>query len=136
MELLVGALQEAALAEQAPFRFGQEGDMGRGKVIAGRDFAQRIGQRAAHRVMKRAGPGQQTRAGHRRERHGHLQFGIIGAAGALEGVRPAMVEHVFAARMGFYVTGRGAHQGAASIFQKQMVRLPAGAGTNRKRSFQ
>ena len=45
MELLVGALQEAALAERAPFRLGQEGDVGRGQLAGGGDLDQRIGER-------------------------------------------------------------------------------------------
>jgi hypothetical protein len=43
----------------------------------------------------RPGPREQARARHWRERHGDLQLGIIAPAGALERLRPAVVEDVF-----------------------------------------
>ena len=67
---------------------------------------------AAHGLRQRAGAGEQARAGHRRERHRHLQLGVIVAAGALEGLGPAVVEDIFAARMALHVAGRGAEQRA------------------------
>ena len=61
-------------------------------------FAAGLDQRGAERRGRHAGAGaaQQARARHRAERHGDLQFGVIVAAGTLQRVRPAMVEHVFA----------------------------------------
>ena len=61
MELLVGALQVAARAEQPPFRLGQEGDVDRGGVGALADVDQRVGERRAHGVGLRARPHQQAR---------------------------------------------------------------------------
>ena len=53
MELLVGALEKAAVAEQAPFVLGQKGHMRRGQIAVGGDFGERIGQRPADRVIER-----------------------------------------------------------------------------------
>ena len=127
MELLVGALQEAALAEQAPFRLGDEGDVGGGEVVGGGDLGERVRQAALHGLRQGAGAGEQARTGHRRERHRHLQLGIIGSAGVLEGLGPAVVEDVFAARMRLHIAGRGAQQEAGVVLGQQMARLPAGA---------
>ena len=135
VELLVVALQEAALAEQAPFRLGQEGDVRRRQLVCRGDLDQGIGKGAAHGLRQRAGADEQARAGHRRERHRHLQFGVIVAAGVLEGLGPAMVEDVFAARMALHVAGRGAQKGAVGALGQQVARLPAGAAADRKRSF-
>ena len=135
MELLVGALQEIAFAERAPFRFGEERDVGRRQVACLRDFGERIGETAAHGVGECAGAGEQARAGHRRERHRHLQLRIIVAAGALEGLGPAVVEDVFAARMALHVAGRGAEQGALRVLREQVARLPAGPAADRIRLF-
>ena len=52
VELLVGALQEAVLAEQAPFGLGQEGDVHRRHLVAGGNLDQRVGERAAHGVRR------------------------------------------------------------------------------------
>ena len=54
-----------------------------------------------------------------------MKFGIVFAARALEGIGPAMIEYIFAARMALYVTGRGADEGAFLVLGKQMARLPA-----------
>ena len=132
MELLVVALQEAAFAEQAPFRLGQEGDVRRRQLVSRGDLDQGIGKAAAHGLRQRAGAHEQAWAGHRREWHRHLQFGVIVAAGMLEGLGPAVVEDVFAARVAFYVAGRGAQKGAVGALGQQMPRLPAGAGADRK----
>ena len=135
VELLVGALQEAALAERAPFGFGQEGDVGRRQIIVLGDLGERLRQAPAHGVGELAGPGEQARAGHRRERHRHLELGVIVAAGALEGLGPAVVEDVFAARMALHVAGGGAEQGAVLVLGEQMAGLPAGVAADRIRLF-
>ena len=136
MELLVGALQEAALAERAPFRLGQEGDVRRRQLARGGDLDQGIGEAAAHRFGQRAGAGEQARAGHRGERHRHLQLGVIVAAGVLEGLGPAVVEDIFAARMAFHIAGRGAQKRAVGAFRQQVARLPAGPAADRMRGFE
>ena len=78
------------------------------------------------RLRLRAGLDQQPRAGRGRERHGDLQLGIIAAAGALIGVGPAVIEHIFAARMRFQVAGRRPQDFAVCGFDQEMLRLPAG----------
>src|SRR3974377_1622252 len=99
MELLVVALQEAALAEGVPLRVGQERDMCRRQLAAGRDFNQSIGERVMHSFGYGPRAAEHPRTGHWRERHRHLQLGIIVAADALEGLGPAVIEDIFAARM-------------------------------------
>ncbi len=112
MELLVVTLQESALAERAPFRLGEEGDVRRGQVAGGGDLDEGIRQSAADGLRQRSRAGEQAGAGHRGEWHRHLELGVIVAAGVLEGLGPAVVEDVFAARMALHVAGRGAQQSA------------------------
>jgi hypothetical protein len=131
VELLVCALQETALAERTPFRLSQKGDMGRRQLAGGGDFGQRIAERATDFICQRTGAGQQSRASHRRERHGHLEFGIVIAAGALESLRPALVEDVFALRVGLHVTGCGTQEVATGVLGQKVAHLPAGSGADR-----
>ena len=86
--------------------------MRRGQVAGGGDLDQGIGEAAAHGLRQRSRAGEQAGAGHRGERHRDLQLGVIVAAGVLEGLGPAVVEDVFAARMALHVAGRGAEQSA------------------------
>src|SRR5262245_5045570 len=85
VELLVGALEEAAAPEQLPFRLGREGDVHRGRMRAPADVDQRIRERRTHRLGLRSWAREQPRAGRRGERHGDLELGIVAAAGALVG---------------------------------------------------
>ena len=81
------------------------------------------------------GPDQQAWAGDGCERYRDLKLGVIVAACALERLGPAMVEDIFAARVGLHITGRGAEQGARSVLGEQVAGLPAGAGADRVRSL-
>ncbi len=56
MELLVGALQKAELAEQAEFRLGREGDVHAGRVVEPAQFDQAARQRAGG-PLGACGPG-------------------------------------------------------------------------------
>src|SRR5262249_38963199 len=113
-----------------------EGDVNRGGAAAPAHVRERIGEMRAHGIRLRASPREQPAAGGGREGHGYLKLGIIAAPGALKGVRPAMVEDVFAARMGFHVAGNGAEQLALRIFCEEMHRLPSGARANRLRQLE
>src|SRR5690606_22365609 len=62
----------------------------------------------------------------RRERHRRLQLRIVTAAGALEGVGPAMVEDVFALAVRLGIAGYGADQVTLRILQPEVMALPAG----------
>ena len=63
VELLVGALQEAALRRAARHScFGQEGDVRRGQVARLRDFGERVGERR-RAPPSAAGPGRASRRG-------------------------------------------------------------------------
>ena len=48
---------------------------------------------------------EQSGAGRRRERHRDLELWIIAPAGALESIRPAMVEDIFAIAVRFAIAG-------------------------------
>lgn len=63
-----------------------------GEVVLLRDLHGGAGEGFAHRLIGR----QQTAAGDRRERNCGQEFRVIAPAGAFIGVRPGMVEHVFA----------------------------------------
>jgi hypothetical protein len=136
MELLMGALEEAALAQQFPFRRGGEGDVDRGRVRAPADVDQRVGEGGPNGLRLRPRARQQPAAGRGRERHGHLELWIVAAASALIGFGPAVIEDVFAARMGFHVAGDGAEKPTFGVFSQHMHRLPAGARTDRLRYFE
>ena len=90
--------------------FGQERHMHRGGLV--RCGRARPGQRPARRGSRRCGarPHQQPPSGRRRERDRDLQLRVIAAAGALVGLRPAVVEHILAARMGLGIAGHRADQ--------------------------
>ena len=79
---------------------------------------------------------QQPPAGRRRERHRHLELGVVLAAGALVGLGPAAVEHVFAPRMRFQIAGHGAGNGAVRGLGEQVLRLPAGPRRGRAGGLQ
>ncbi len=127
VELLVVAQEEAALAEQVPFRLRHEGGVHRRRLAQLAQLDQSLRQRRLRGAHRLIGCDQQAAAAGRRERHRHLELGIIAAAGALIGVRPAGIEYVFAARMGFQVARHDADDGAVGGFGNEMLRLPAGA---------
>ena len=131
MELLVGAAQEAAFAEELALRFGAESDMNAGSLIDPAELDQACGERLAGNIGMGARLDQEAASGRRRERHGDLQFRIIVAAGALVGLGPAAVEHVFAARVAFHVAGRGGEQRAVGGLDDEVLNLPAGSFADR-----
>ena len=131
MELLVGALQESALAEEVELRLGGEGDVNAGRLIEPAQLDQACGERLAGDIGMRARLDQEPASGRRRERHGDLELRIIVAAGALVGLGPAAVEDVFAARVAFDVAGRGGEQRAVGGFDDEVLRLPAGPPADR-----
>src|SRR5262245_15762995 len=133
MELLVGPLQEAALAQQSPFGFGQEGHVGGGQVACGRDVDDGIGKRATNGILRTARNSDQPRPGYRCEWDGDLDLWIVISAGALKGFGPTMVEDVFAARMAFHVARRRAQESACCAFRQHMAWLPASSSPDRPR---
>ncbi|MCY1404988.1 hypothetical protein D9M71_202130 [compost metagenome] len=92
MKLASQALHPAfALAHQRiRLRIG-EVDVGAGHPL----FEQLVGQ-LIHQLGRRLRVAKQARAGHRRERHGAEQLGVIGNACPLTGIGPAVVEYVLA----------------------------------------
>ena len=66
-------------------------------------------------AVRRVRPKQQARAGHRGERHRRLKFRIVAAARPFVGVRPTMIEDVFALGMRFHVAGNGTLQNALAV---------------------
>jgi hypothetical protein len=131
----VRALEKATPAEELPFRLGQEGRVDRGRFRTPAHFDQRIGQRRAHRVGLRTGTHQKAAAGCRREWHRDLKFWVVAAAGALIGVGPAVVEDIFALRVGFHIARHGAEQFVLGI-SDQVGGLPAGAAAHRAGKFE
>ncbi len=99
------------------------------------DVDERVGERQAHRLGLRPRARKQPAPGRGREWHGDLELGIVAPAGALIGFRPAVVENVFAAGMGFHVAGDGADEGTGGVLGEQVHRLPADACPDRLRQF-
>ena len=131
MILLAQPQQPAVRTEALPVGLGAEGGMDRADAIVAGDLGQHLDHGVAHAVFVRAGAREQAGAGHRREGHGDLELGVVAAAGALEGLRPAMVEDVFALAVAFHVERGGALQGAVVAFGQQILRLPAGPPADR-----
>ena len=100
------------------------------------DIDERIGEMRAHGLGVRARPREQTPPSGGRERHRDLQLGIVTASRALVGLRPAMIEDVFAARMRFHVARHGAQEFAAGVLGNEVHGLPAGARADRLRQLQ
>ena len=108
VKLLVGALQEAVLGEKFPFGFAREGHMHRRGLADAAQRDEAACERRADLLAIDVVADQEARAGRRRERNRALQLRIIAAAGALIGIGPAAVEHVFALRMRFQIAGHDA----------------------------
>src|SRR6266851_9806678 len=108
MILLAEPQQPAMLAELLPVGFAAEGGMDRADAVVAGDLGQHVDHGVAHAVFERAGAREQARPRHRRERHRGLELGVIAAAGALEGLRPAMVEYVFALAVALHIERYGA----------------------------
>src|ERR1043166_1180728 len=73
---------------------------------------------------------QQAMARHRREGNACLQLGIVAAAGAIEGVGPAPVEHVFALGVRLQIERKQAMNATIAI-EHQMTRPPTGVCRSR-----
>ena len=78
---------------------------------------------------------QQSRPGHRRERHRIKQLRVVAQAVALVGVGPGPVEHVLAVRMVLQVQRTGRQQ-CLALHHRQELRLPAGRCIGAARSMQ
>ena len=81
-------------------------------------------------------PGEQARAGHRGKGYGDQQLGIISAARALPGIRPAVIEDIFALAMAFDIGGDHALQRAVAVIERDRHRLPAGPRYRAARLFE
>ena len=137
VKLTVGALQETALAEMMPFVFGDEGPVRRGGARLATEFDRAGDQPVAVRRHRGAGPDQEPAPRRRRERHADLELGIIAPAGALIGIGPAIIEDIFAHRMGLQI-GRhdGPHRAFIAVAQHEMARIPASTVADGAGGFQ
>ncbi|MNH11118.1 hypothetical protein D3C79_706240 [compost metagenome] len=63
---------------------------------AGHPLCKQFVRQLIHQLGRRLRVAKQARAGHRRERHGAEQLGVIGNACPLTGIGPAVVEYVLA----------------------------------------
>ncbi len=133
MKLLIRAAKEIPRPKHLPLVLGQERDMRGRQLACRRDFDQRVGESAAHRVGFQSGPDEQTRTGHRRERHRHLKLWIVGAAGALKRFCPAVVENVLSARVRLHVARGDPQELAGCVFREKVSGLPTGSSTHRSR---
>ena len=78
----------------------------------------------------------QAAAGDRRERDAHLQLGVIASAGPLIGVRPGVVENIFALAVGFHIAWGNAGQTAVDLVEQQMMAKPPGVAHGGKRGLE
>jgi len=127
VELPVGAGEEAEAGQVLPLGLGGEGDVQRRGVGALRHLQRTRDQRLARFRRARAGTDEEAGAADRGERHRNLQLRVVLAAGALEGLGPAVIEHVFALAVGLQV--RGHHrENAGVVLDHEVPGSPAGAG--------
>jgi hypothetical protein len=128
VELLVGAMQIALRLQHADLFAGHERDVSRGDAEPAHDLLQALGHGILHRQSLVAVGNQKPRAGCRRERDGALQLRIITAAGALEGIGPAVVEDIFALAVVLEIAGQGADKTPVVGLKQHVVPKPAGLG--------
>jgi hypothetical protein len=112
VELLVGAFKQAQLAGKLPFLAREEGEVQRGHAEPIGDLYCRLEQKRFAFGFGFARPHQQALARHRREGDGGLQLRVIAPTGAQISVRPAMIEDIFALRVGLQIAGHAAEQSA------------------------
>src|SRR3546814_19536506 len=86
---------------------------------------QRFGRRDQRRRLPRIAQ-QQPRAGNGRERNRQLELGIISAAGAHIGVRPVLIEDIFALAVALGIGGGDGRRAALGIVDDEMYGLPSG----------
>jgi len=123
--------QPAAFAEALPVGLAAEGGMNRADAVVAGDLGHHVDHGVADARGVGAGPREKARARHRREGNRDLQLGIVAAAGALEGLSPAVIEDIFALAVAFDVKRRGAEQRAVAGLGQQVLRLPAGSSSDR-----
>src|SRR3546814_15846982 len=87
---------------------------------------QRFGRRDQRRRLPRIAQ-QQPRAGNGRERNRQLELGIISAAGAHIGVRPVLIEDIFALAVALGIGGGDGRRAALGIVDDEMDGLPSRA---------
>lgn len=132
VKLAAQALQPARLLLQGRVaEIVGEVDMGTGKSfdlqVAGQAFQQ------FERIC--LGRCQHPGAAHRAERHRRQQLGVVVDSGPVAGIRPAMIEHVFAVGMPFAIAGQRRQQ--PTVFDMQQVLgLPARARAKAAAVFQ
>ena len=132
VKLLVVALQESATGQKLRFVFGCKRHVNRRGVGRVAKPHQTARQRGADLLLIDAVTDQQPRTCRRREGHRDLQFWIVASAGALIGIGPTAVEHVFALRVRFQVAGHDAGDATVDLGH-EMPRPPAGADRGRTR---
>ena len=88
---------------------------------------------ASRAPLWRIGGEEHPAAGDRREGDSDLDFGIVAPAGALVGVGPGMVEHIFALAVALEIGRRRGDEAARGVFDDDMGGDPAGAPTHRAR---
>ncbi len=122
------ALDPPARHRRRDLARGAEGDVRRRQLVLHRDRFKR-GKKGGRLVAEQAA----ARAG--RERHGHLQLGIISPAGPLPRLGPAVIEHIFALTVGLQI-GRGGTDRAAALLDHHRQRAPAALAPDAARGFE
>ncbi len=100
VKLLSSALQESRRAERFPFRSSRKRNVGRRRADFFAPYAKACNQLLA-RGFTMSRRCQEASAGCGGKRHRDLELRIIIQASAAIGVRPAMIEHIFAHGMSF-----------------------------------
>src|SRR5471032_1070321 len=99
MKLLIGAQQIAGFPRAVPFGLREESHV-QGRSLEFPDGrSARTEQNTPCLIFVGTRRDQKFAARYRRERHAGLELGIIASTRALEGVRPTVVENIFALRM-------------------------------------
>ena len=124
MELLAGANQKPGASQPLGILDRREGEMDGRRLGLSAQSAQACDQRVA-RALGRVGGDQEPASGDWRERHGHLELGIIVAAGALVGVGPGVVEDILALAVALEIAGRGGDHAPARVLNREVRRRPA-----------
>ena len=136
VELDAGALQQPGVPHQGELGLGGEGDVQRADPRLVAEPHAGGEERRPHRVGLRPRRRQQARPGHRREGDRDLELGVVAPAGALERIRPAVVEDIFAVGVVLEIHRHGAENGAVPALEDDVARVPAGLRRARAAVFE
>ena len=132
MELDVAAQHPAGAFKQLDLLRRNESGVGRRQPIFFADLFRRAQQGLCQGLVRQ----QQARTRGGRKRHGNLQFGVIAAPGAVPGIGPGMIKHIFALAVRLEIGRERRGNPAVGPGNGDRHRVPARTCADRTRFFE